>query len=830
MILSLCLVYIFSSLLIGLAWQQVNSRIDRDYKAELQLVWRESYSLIRAFEGFARSIFRNTETGLQMLSSQHGSNGRLTSEVLQEHFKTMAALSQLNSLAVYDTNGQLVAATALHPVLSAPIVKEHLAAHANNLYPDLFIDKPIQCQTSTASCLPASMPLLQPDGGTRGVVVALIPTEIFANYFRQFHLGNDKLIVMTGTDGIIRTRHYRDQISSGGDLTNSSLFRTELPKALSGRYYAAATIDGIPRYFTYSSMLDYPIVLVVGVTEADLLANFYGRRYDYYQSAITVTILVLGFCILLTWILLRQYRFQRVLRDSNELASFLHATSLDIMNRREVVDLLETIIKKGSEITGASSGSVLLFNEERTERIRVVATGQAAGLLGSRNPINDGAAGEVWRTGNLVLINNYKEWSGRVEPASAVAEAVVYFPLKSNAEVVGVIGLWHTEKGKVFAKRDVAVIEQLASLASIAYETAFLYREAKREIAERIEAEGLLQFRSFHDSLTGLYNRTYFEEEMRRYDMRRSGAVTVFVFDVDGLKLINDTLGHDRGDMLLIKVAQLLQACFRESDIVARIGGDEFAALIADADEPEAKLIYARIYQEIDRWNNTRDQEVLSLSVGFSSSSQTEIKMRELYKRADDNMYREKLHRRQSNRSAIVDTVVKLLEARDFITEGHADRMQDLVVKLGLALNFSEARLADMRLFAKFHDVGKVGIPDRILMKEGPLDLEEKTEMQRHCEIGFRIAQSAPDLLPIADWVLKHQEWWNGQGYPLGISGEEIPVECRILSIVDAYDAMTSDRPYRKAMSKEQAIGELRRCAGSQFEPELVEKFIELLK
>ena len=102
--------------------------------------------------------------------------------------------------------------------------------------------------------------------------------------------------------------------------------------------------------------------------------------------------------------------------------------------------------------------------------------------------------------------------------------------------------------------------------------------------------------------------------------------------------------------------------------------------------------------------------------------------------------------------------------------------------------------------------------------------------MQRHCEIGFRIAQSAPDLLPIADWVLKHQEWWNGQGYPLGISGEEIPVECRILSIVDAYDAMTSDRPYRKAMSKEQAIGELRRCAGSQFEPELVEKFIELLK
>lgn len=830
MILSLCLVYIFSSLLIGLTWQQTNSRIDRDYNTELHLIWRESSSLVRAFEGLTRSILRSTEMGLQMISSAHGQSGALTADTLQDHFKRMAGITQIQSLAVYDLNGRLVVATELHQVLPEQVVKEHLAVHTNSQYPELFIDKPIQKQSAKALYIPTSRPILRSDGVIEGIVVAMIPTEGFLNYFRQIHLGYDKLIVMTGTDGIIRARQYRDQISSGGDLKNSQLFRTELPKALSGRYFATASIDGIPRFFSYASMLDYPLVLSVGVAEADLMANFQDRRQDYLQSATTVTILVLGFCVFLTWLLLRQYRTQRTLRDSNELAAFLHATSLDIMNRREVVDLLETIIKKGSEITGASSGSVLLFNEERTERIRVVATGQAAGLLGSRNSIDDGAAGEVWRTGNLVLINDYKAWSGRVEPAAGVADAVVYFPLKSNTEVVGVIGLWHTEKGKIFLERDVAVIEQLASLASIAYETAFLYREAKKEIAERIEAEGLLQFRSFHDSLTGLYNRTYFEEEMRRRELRRSGAVTVFVFDVDGLKLINDTLGHDRGDMLLVKVAQLLQSCFRESDVVARIGGDEFAALVADADEPEAKLIYARIHNEIKRWNETRDQEVLSLSVGFSASAQPEIKMRDLYKRADDNMYREKLHRRQSNRSAIVETVMKLLEARDFITEGHADRMQELVVKLSLALNFSEARLADMRLFAKFHDVGKVGIPDRILLKEGPLDPDEKTEMQRHCEIGYRIAQSATDLLPIAEWVLKHQEWWNGQGYPLGLSGEDIPIECRILSIVDAYDAMTSDRPYRKALPTDHAIRELRRCAGSQFDQELVERFIALLQ
>jgi HD-GYP domain-containing protein (c-di-GMP phosphodiesterase class II) len=170
-----------------------------------------------------------------------------------------------------------------------------------------------------------------------------------------------------------------------------------------------------------------------------------------------------------------------------------------------------------------------------------------------------------------------------------------------------------------------------------------------------------------------------------------------------------------------------------------------------------------------------------------------------------------------------------MLEARDFITEGHASRMEELAVNLALAIGMQEKDISDIRLLAQFHDIGKVGIPDHILFKPSKLDNEEFEIMKRHTEIGHRIAESSADLMPIAGSILKHHEYWDGKGYPFGIRGEEIPIECRILSIVDAYDAMTNDRPYRKAMTKEAALNELKRCSGTQFDPLLVEEFLKLM-
>lgn len=349
------------------------------------------------------------------------------------------------------------------------------------------------------------------------------------------------------------------------------------------------------------------------------------------------------------------------------------------------------------------------------------------------------------------------------------------------------------------------------------------------DITERKQAEDRLKYVSLHDSLTGLYNRAYFEEEMRRLGSGRYAPVSIIVCDVDGLKLVNDALGHEVGDTLLLAASKVISDSFRDGDVVARIGGDEFAVLLPNCPFPAVKTACNKIRANIERYNQEHPKLPLSISIGCASGDGSKS-MSTLFKEADNEMYREKLQRGRSTRSTIVQALIESYEARDFVSDGHVERLQRLVSELGRSIGLSDAHIADLCLLAQFHDIGKVGIPDRILFKPGPLTQDERREMQRHCEIGHRIALSSPDLAPIADWILKHQEWWNGMGYPLGLKGEDICLVCRILSIADAYDAMTNDRPYRKAMSHEEAVAELKKYAGIQFDPELVPRFIEIIE
>ncbi|HAG10516.1 MAG TPA: hypothetical protein DCK76_03830 [Desulfotomaculum sp.] len=353
---------------------------------------------------------------------------------------------------------------------------------------------------------------------------------------------------------------------------------------------------------------------------------------------------------------------------------------------------------------------------------------------------------------------------------------------------------------------------------------------SSRDITERKQMEEQLKYLSLHDNLTGLYNRTYFEQEMNRLQKGRFSLIGIIVCDIDGLKFINDTQGHNAGDNLIISAAKAIRSSFRAEDMVARIGGDEFAVLLINCDSRTMENACRRIRQNITNHNKETSESYLSVSIGYAISIGEKVSVTDLFKEADNKMYKEKVYNSQSTRSTLIRALMESLEVIDFAAEGHVDRLQALIKNLAEVIDLPRGKIMDMYLLAQFHDIGKVGISADILFKQGTLTPDEIIEIRRHSEIGHRIVQYTPDLIRIADWILKHHEWWNGEGYPFGLKGEEIPLECRIMAIVDAYDSMTSDRPYRKAMPPEDAITELLQCSGTQFDPLLVHKFVEIIR
>lgn len=347
------------------------------------------------------------------------------------------------------------------------------------------------------------------------------------------------------------------------------------------------------------------------------------------------------------------------------------------------------------------------------------------------------------------------------------------------------------------------------------------------DITDRKQAEERLRYLSQHDQLTGLYNRTYFEQEMRRLEGIGPVPVGFIVCDVDDLKPVNDTMGHDKGDEMLVAAAGVIKEGAGEGDVVARIGGDEFAILLPNSNRAGMERACGRIKKAVLKYNAENPELPLSLSIGFAVNNERSLDV--LLKEADNNMYRDKLNHSQGI-NGIVSPVLKGIKSRSCIKDSRSERVQDLVANLAFSTGLPEHNISRLKLLAQFHDIGEMGVPDSILFKPAPFNAEEAAVMQKHCEIGHRIAKTANDLIPIADWILKHHEWWNGQGYPLGLKKEEIPLECRILSIVDAYTAMTGESPYRKAMTPAEAAAELKRYAGSQFDPGLVQKFVEFIE
>ncbi|HWR23138.1 MAG TPA: HD domain-containing phosphohydrolase [Feifaniaceae bacterium] len=349
-----------------------------------------------------------------------------------------------------------------------------------------------------------------------------------------------------------------------------------------------------------------------------------------------------------------------------------------------------------------------------------------------------------------------------------------------------------------------------------------------RDVTDKKEQRKKIEFLSFHDSLTGLYNRRYFEEEMQRVDASGVLPVSIILGDVNSLKLTNDIFGHAFGDMLLERVSEVLRGVFGPQGVIARWGGDEFVILMPGATAAQAEEAIASVTEAFGKEQVRAIRG--SISMGYATKAEAEEPLGRVLAAAEENMYSAKSLNRDDVRSRAIDAITASLYESSSREREHAERVSELSVRLGRALGLSEVKLKKLKEVARLHDIGKIVLEPNILNKNHLLTLEEWNEVKRHPIIGYRILNSFDDTVDLAESVLAHHEQWDGAGYPKGLKGEEIPLLARIVAVVESYERMTHDSDNTKARTKEDALRELRENAGGQFDPMLAELFARMLE
>jgi diguanylate cyclase (GGDEF)-like protein len=417
-------------------------------------------------------------------------------------------------------------------------------------------------------------------------------------------------------------------------------------------------------------------------------------------------------------------------------------------------------------------------------------------------------------------------------------QASIVLPLHVMNKVIGVLNLDRLG-GKTFTEEEFELVKPFANLAAIAIENASLYERS--------------QLRAVTDPLTGLYNHGHFQEtlehEVRRCE-RYGDGFSLLMLDLDRFKGVNDLFGHPRGDAVLREVAQVLSDTTREADYVARYGGEEFAALLPKTSSDDARQLADRIRARV------REIEVehgdafrVSASIGVADFPACGLDAKTILGAADTALLwakrrgrncvlyyrdvREMMEARPSDDSGErswrngIEVLAAAVDAKASYREHHGDAVAEMVRELGECAGLPDADRAIYEVAARLHDVGKVGIRAELLEKGDRLSDADRGELRRHVELGVDIFTNAEAPREFVEIVRHHHERWDGRGYPDGLHGDEIPLGSRLIAIGDSFQAMLSDRPYRAALSLDEARAEIRAGAGVQFDPVLARLFLD---
>ncbi len=350
------------------------------------------------------------------------------------------------------------------------------------------------------------------------------------------------------------------------------------------------------------------------------------------------------------------------------------------------------------------------------------------------------------------------------------------------------------------------------------------YRLAIIDETKENEQRKQIEYLSYHDQLTGVYNRHFLNEEIEKLNKDDFLPMGLILADLNGLKLINDTFGHQAGDQMIIIAVNIIKAYLPEGSSIARIGGDEFIILLSNTDELSAKALVKQLEKACE--SIPLKDLYLSVAFGYGLKQTVDDSYETVFKEAEDRLYRNKLFHHSSNRKGIIDAALASLYEKHPQEQAHSVRVSQLAMKVGEVLGLGESQVLRLKTAGLLHDIGKITLDYKLFEKNLELTPQEKESLKKHVEVGYRLLNSSTEFADVADVVLYHHEYYNGKGYPRGLQEEQIPLESRIIGLCEAYDVVVHGRKHRKGLLKEDAVQYLFDNAGKRFDPALVDVLV----
>lgn len=609
--------------------------------------------------------------------------------------------------------------------------------------------------------------------------------------------------------------------------------------AETGKTFVASDVDKEPRYYFHPALPDtrselaVPIRLhekVIGVLDVQ------SAELGDFDERDVATLETLADQLAVAMENARLYEQER--NRSMEL-SILLDTAQALASSLDLEEVLETIARKAKELTRADGSRIYLPDPEQeilTAFVILEENGEAR--QATSIPLGQGITGHVAATGVPEIVNRAHRDPRALQMTRTPQRpySLMCVPLVAKGDVIGVMCL-SREGEKEFDPASTGLVTSLANQAATAIENARLHEETKRLAVS--------------DPLTGVWNRRHLSQHLRTEISRadRFGReLSVLVMDIDNLKLFNDTYGHPAGDEVIRMVSQVVLSSSRDIDAIGRYGGDEFAIILPETGPQGAAVVAERILAALQKepFRPPSGSEIpISISIGAASYPSDTDQADRLFTLADSAMYSAKVAgggqfssltavseeapKKADTPFDILQGLLITVDAKDHYTFKHSKAVGKYAIALATAVGLSTEERKALKVAADLHDVGKIGVRTDILRKPGPLTSEEWSMIYEHPRLGHMLLRQAPQKEMVLEAVLHHHERYDGMGYPDGLEGDEIPLLARILAVADAYSAMITDRPYRKALTVEQGREELLRNAGTQFDPRLAEEFVSLL-